>query len=69
MTDPRTDRLAQLLVDYSTNLQPGQQVLIRGTLAAAPLLQAVYERVLERGAHAFVMAALPGQRWRTPDFH
>lgn len=62
MTDPRTDRLAQLLVDYSTNVQLGQQVLIRGTLAAAPLLQAVYERVLERGAHAFVMAALPGQQ-------
>jgi leucyl aminopeptidase (aminopeptidase T) len=52
MTDSRLTRLARLLVDYSIDAQPGQRVGISGLTAAAPIIEAVFERVLERGARA-----------------
>ncbi len=45
------DRLAHVLVDYSTEVRPGQLVLIESPPAAAPLVRAIYERVLEVGGH------------------
>jgi aminopeptidase len=47
----RVERLARVLVEYSTDVQPGQLVLIEGQPAAAPLARALYRRVLEAGAH------------------
>ncbi len=38
MADPRVTRLAHVLVDYSTNVQPGQKVGISGPALAAPLI-------------------------------
>ncbi len=49
MADPRIPRLARLLVDYSTAVKPNDKVAIIGMPAAAPLIEAVYERVLEQG--------------------
>ena len=51
MTDPRISKLAHLLVDYSTDVQHDNQVLIwaPGSTTSMPLLLAIYERVLERG--------------------
>jgi aminopeptidase len=60
MADERVERLARVLVDYSTDVQPGETVAIRGLPAAAPLLTAVYERVLARGGHPQLMVDLPG---------
>lgn len=60
MADPRVTRLAHVLVDYSTNVQPGQKVGISGPALAAPLIEAVYERVIERGAHPDLFLSLPG---------
>lgn len=51
MRDPRLDRLAKVLVDYSTGVKPGQIVRITGDPVALPLLEAVYEQVLLAGAH------------------
>ena len=51
MTDPRVEAVARILVDYSVNIQPGEFVEIGGTPPGAPLLLAVYRRVLERGGH------------------
>jgi len=60
MGDPRLERWAQVLVDYATAVRPGDKVAIRGTPAAAPLLLALYRRVLERGGHPHLLVSLPG---------
>lgn len=58
--DIRVERLARLLVDYSVNVQPNERVAIISEPAAAPLIEAVYERVLERGGHPLLALSLPG---------
>ena len=58
--DIRIDRMARLLVDYSVDVQPGDRVGIISSPAAADLVRAVYERVLERGGHPLVYLSLPG---------
>ncbi|MCS7069662.1 MAG: aminopeptidase [Meiothermus sp.] len=47
-------RFANLLVEYCLDLQPGQTVLIEAEPAALPLLEALQEGVLQRGAYAVV---------------
>ena len=49
MRDPRVERLAKILVGYSTEVKEGEVVSIDGESAAEPLLLAVYEEVLEAG--------------------
>ncbi|MDX9953598.1 MAG: aminopeptidase [Anaerolineae bacterium] len=58
--DIRVERLAQVLVEYSANVQPGDRVAIISEPAAAPLIEAVYERVLLRGGHPLPLISLPG---------
>ncbi len=60
MHDPRIEKLADVLVNYSVAVRPGDKVLIRGEIAAEPLLKAVYAKVLQAGGHPMVVAALPG---------
>ena len=59
MIDP--DAFAALLCDYCLDVQPGQQVLVRSTTLAAPLLLALQRAVLEREAWPLLRAALPEQ--------
>jgi aminopeptidase len=59
--DPRAERLAKILVGYSTEVKPGEIVSIDGESAAAPLLSAVYEEVLKAGAHPVLNVSLDGQ--------
>lgn len=61
MSDPRVDKFANVLVDYSTNIQPGEKVMIEATTAAEPLVRSVYRRVLERGGHPHILLSLPDQ--------
>ena len=51
MVDPRVERLADVLVRYSTEVGRGDVVLVEATPLASPLVEAVYTRVLEAGAH------------------
>ncbi len=44
------ERWAEVLVDYSTELKPGDRVAIGGGVAAEPLLRAIYRLALTRGA-------------------
>jgi len=60
MTDLRVEKLAGVLVSYSTAVQPGDKVLIRGDALAAPLIRAVYAKVLQAGGHPLTIATLPG---------
>lgn len=61
MTDSRVEKMARVLVDYSVNIQPGDKVLVEGTMLAEPLIRACYQRVLERGGHPHILMALPDQ--------
>ena len=60
MADPRVEGVARILVDYSVNVQPGEFVQIRGAPQGAPLILAVYQRVLERGGHPWLLLGLDG---------
>lgn len=60
MADPRVEKLADVLVSYSTNVQPGDKVWIQGDTPAAPLIKAVYARVLQAGGHPLTQISLPG---------
>ena len=49
MRDQRADALAQILVHYSTRVQPDDVCVIQSTTEAEPLVQAIYEEVLRAG--------------------
>lgn len=42
MSDPRVERLAAVLVRYSTAVRPGDLVMIVGGSDGAPLISAIY---------------------------
>ena len=53
------DKYAEVLVDYSTDVQKGDLVQIRATsVYAKDLVKAVYKRVLEKGAHPIVRTSI-----------
>ncbi len=54
MHDPRLDRLAQVLVNYSVGVKPGQLVRIAAPPEAMPLVSALYRQVLAAGGQPFV---------------
>ena len=57
--DPR--RFAALLAGYCLDVQPREQVVVRSTARAAPLLLALQREILEREAWPALRTALPGQ--------
>ena len=61
MNGPDPAAFARLLCGYCLDAQPGQQVVVRATTLAAPLLLAVQRELLERGAWPLLRAELPGQ--------
>ncbi len=60
MTDPRVDRLADLLVDYSLALREGQVVRVDSLDAGAPLVLALYRAALRAGALPYTNVGLSG---------
>lgn len=60
MADPRVEAVAKILVDYSVDVQPKQLVRITGAPGGAPLVLAVYQRVVEKGAHPWLQIGLDG---------
>ncbi len=59
MTDPRMLKHADILVNYSTDIQPGDRVVIEATTAAEPMLEALIERILVRGGTPYLLTKLP----------
>jgi len=56
MNDPRIDRLAEILVRYSTRVKSGDLVGIRAcpfSREALPLMEAVFREVLRAGGHPY----------------
>ncbi|NIS79050.1 MAG: aminopeptidase [Anaerolineales bacterium] len=62
MADTRIERLADVLVNYSTAVKPGDKVAILGSTLTAPLIKAVYAHALKAGGHPFALTSLPGIR-------
>src|SRR4030042_349763 len=60
MADPRVEKLAQVLVEYSVAVRQGDRVLIEGSSAAEPLLKAVYVKTLQAGGHPLMNVSFPG---------
>lgn len=60
MTGPDPVAFAALLADYCLDVQPGQQVLVRSTTLATPLLRALHAAILERDAWPLLRPELPG---------
>ena len=54
MTDPRMNKLADLLVGYSTDVQPGENVLIEAFDIPAEMVCALVKRVKEAEGRPFV---------------
>lgn len=53
MPDPRHQKLAEVLVHYSTRVKPGDLVHINAEPIGMPLIEAIYEAVLKAGGHPF----------------
>ena len=51
MTDPRLERMAQVITNYSIAVQPGEWVGLRGDVVTLPAIRAIYAAVLEAGGH------------------
>ena len=60
MADPRVERLADVVVSYSTAVRPGDLVLVDASPAAAPLVRETYRRILAAGGHPQVHSTLEG---------
>lgn len=57
--DTRVVKQAHIVVDYSANVQPGESVAILSTTLGAPLVEAIFERVLTRGGYPTTFITLP----------
>jgi aminopeptidase len=60
MADLRVEKMADLLVNYSVSVKPGDTVAIQGDTLAEPLLKAVYTKVLQAGGHPFLVTSPNG---------
>ncbi len=57
--DPRTARLAKLLINYSLELKKGQLIKIQGESVALPLMVAAYEEAVKVGANPYMVVLVP----------
>ncbi len=57
MQDPRLEKLADVIVNYSVAVQKGDLVRISGPLVAAPLISVLFRKVVQAGGNPFVRMA------------
>lgn len=57
MRDPRLEKLADVLVNYSVDVKKGQTVRISGAPTAQPLMVELYRKALAAGGHPYVQMA------------
>ncbi len=60
MPDFRVTKLAQVLVNYSLEIKPGQQMEMRTSPLAEELSLAAYAEAIKAGAHVVIQNSLPG---------
>ena len=61
MRDQRVSRLAQVLVEYSMKVQPGERIAIAGTTLAEPIMLECMRWVLRAGAHPHLIPVFPAE--------
>jgi aminopeptidase len=61
VSDIRYQKFAQILVDYSTSVRPGERVAIIATTEALPVVRELFVLVLQRGAHPHILLEIPDQ--------
>jgi aminopeptidase len=61
VTDTRVHKFAQILIDHSTQVGPGDRVGITAAIPAEPLVRELYQQVLKRGGHPHVLFDFEGQ--------
>ncbi len=61
LAGPEPDRFAELLAGYCLEVGEGQQIIVRSTTLATPLLAALQSAILERGGWPLLRVALPGE--------
>ena len=59
MADPRVSKFADILIQHSARVVPGDRVLIEATTAAEPLVRELYIKILEKGGHPVPLLQLP----------
>ncbi len=60
MQDPRIEKLAGILIDYSLRVKKGDLMIIQAADVAAPLVKAAYRAAIKAGAHVTTRIALDG---------
>ncbi|MBN1644516.1 aminopeptidase [Candidatus Woesearchaeota archaeon] len=63
MQDNRLQKIAKVLVDYSTRVKKGDRVIISTQIGASPLALAVYKMCLEKDAYPVIRCAVPGANY------
>jgi aminopeptidase len=61
LTDLRIQKFAQILVDHSTAVKPGDKVAITATTTAEPAVKAIYALVLDRGGYPHALLDFAGE--------
>lgn len=51
MRDPRLNKMADVIVNYSLEVKKGDKILLNGELPGFPLMEALYEELVKKGAH------------------
>jgi aminopeptidase len=60
MQDPRTERLADVLINYSLGVKKGDLMVIQAMDVAAPLVKAAFREAIRAGAHVTTRIVLDG---------
>lgn len=58
MIDQRVQKLARILVEHSTRIQPGDRVAIEASTVAEPLVRALFEEILKKGGLPYPLISL-----------
>jgi len=59
MTDPRVKKLADVLINFSLQVQPGETILINAGLPAEEAALEAYKEVLKAGAYPTLLTSFP----------
>jgi aminopeptidase len=61
LSDIRYQKFAQILVDYSAAVQPGDRVAITATTEAIPVVRELFALILQREAHPHILLSFPDE--------
>jgi aminopeptidase len=55
LLDPRISKQAEIIVDYSLNLKPGEEVVINASVEAIPLVRELVRKIVEKEAYPLLI--------------